>query len=57
MTPLVTSMTKLSDFANAKLADLEARHLRRTLADTHRTDGIWVNRGGHKLLLFSAATV
>ena len=46
-------MTKLSDFANARLAELEARHLRRTLADTHRTDGIWVNRGGRKLLSFS----
>jgi 8-amino-7-oxononanoate synthase len=46
-------MTKLSDFANAKLAELEARHLRRTLSDTHRTDGIWVNRGGRKLLSFS----
>ena len=48
-----TSMTKLSDFANAKLAELEARHLRRTLSDTHRTDGIWVNRGGRRLLSFS----
>lgn len=46
-------MTKLSDFANAKLAELEARHLRRTLSDTHRTDGIWVNRGGRRLLSFS----
>src|SRR5580658_7099736 len=46
-------MTKLSDFANAKLAELEARHLRRTLVDTHRTDGIWVNRGGRELLSFS----
>ena len=47
------NMTKLSDFANAKLAELEARHLRRTLSDTHRTDGIWVNRGGRRLLSFS----
>ncbi|HTW36870.1 MAG TPA: aminotransferase class I/II-fold pyridoxal phosphate-dependent enzyme [Rhizomicrobium sp.] len=46
-------MTKLSDFANARLAELEARHLRRTLADTHRADGIWVNRGGRRLLSFS----
>lgn len=46
-------MTKLSDFANAKLADLDARHLRRTLTDTLRTDGIWVNRDGRRLLSFS----
>jgi 8-amino-7-oxononanoate synthase len=46
-------MTKLADFANAKLAELEARHLRRTLAPTHREDGIWVNRDGRRLLSFS----
>ena len=46
-------MTKLSDFASAKLADLETRNLRRTLVDTLRTDGIWVNRGGRRLLSFS----
>jgi 8-amino-7-oxononanoate synthase len=46
-------MTNLSDFAAAKLAELEARHLRRTLQATHREDGIWVNRNGRRLLSFS----
>ncbi len=46
-------MPSLDDFANQKLAELEKAHLRRTLADTERTDGIWVSRNGRRLLSFS----
>jgi len=43
----------LDSFAQSKLAELEAGHLRRRLADTFREDGIWVSRGGRRLLSFS----
>jgi hypothetical protein len=33
-------MQSLDQFARAKLAELGARHLRRTLAETAREDGI-----------------
>jgi 8-amino-7-oxononanoate synthase len=46
-------MSSLDDFAKAKLAELEAVHLRRTLAETVREDGIWVERGGRRMLSFS----
>ncbi len=46
-------MSSLDDFAKAKLAELEAAHLRRTLAETVREDGIWVVRGGRRMLSFS----
>lgn len=46
-------MQSLDDFANAKLAALEARQLRRTLQPTHRLDGLWVERDGRRLLSFS----
>jgi 8-amino-7-oxononanoate synthase len=46
-------MPSLDDFANEKLAELEGAQLRRSLADTERTDGIWVVRNGHRLLSFS----
>ncbi len=46
-------MTKLTDFANAKLARLETAHLRRVLVETRREDGIWVDRAGRRLLSFS----
>ncbi|HEX5509316.1 MAG TPA: 8-amino-7-oxononanoate synthase [Pseudolabrys sp.] len=46
-------MQSLDDFAAEKLEDLTRRHLRRTLAESHREDGIWVERGGRKLLSFS----
>ena len=48
-----TSMKSLDFFARNKLAGLDAAHLRRTLADTAREDGIWVERGGRRLLSFS----
>ena len=46
-------MSSLDDFAAAKLAELEARNLRRTLAETAREDGLWVVRSGRRMLSFS----
>ena len=46
-------MSSLDDFAAAKLAELEAKHLRRTLAETTREDGLWVERSGRRMLSFS----
>lgn len=45
-------MRSLDQFARVKLAELEARHLRRTLAESAR-EGIWITRGGRRLLSFS----
>ena len=46
-------MPSLDDFANEKLAELERAHLRRSLTDTLRSDGIWAVRNGRRLLSFS----
>ena len=46
-------MNSLDHFAQAKLDDLERRHLRRALAETLREDGIWVERNGKRLMSFS----
>ncbi len=46
-------MHSLDAFAQAKLDDLQRRHLRRALTETYREDGIWVERGGRRLLSFS----
>jgi len=46
-------MNSLDQFAQAKLDDLQRRHLRRTLTETVREDGIWVERDGRRLLSFS----
>ena len=46
-------MHSLDAFAQAKLDELDRRNLRRALADTAREDGIWVERGGRRLLSFS----
>ncbi len=46
-------MSSLDQFAQAKLDDLQRRHLRRALAETVREDGIWVERDGRRLLSFS----
>jgi 8-amino-7-oxononanoate synthase len=46
-------MSSLDRFAQEKLDDLQRRHLRRALTDTLREDGIWVERGGRRLLSFS----
>jgi 8-amino-7-oxononanoate synthase len=45
-------MSSLDQFATGKLADLERGHLRRTLAQTAREDGIWVTRNGRRLISF-----
>src|SRR4051794_29547219 len=47
------AMSSLDDFAGGKLADLERAHLRRTLAETDREDGLWIIRNGRRLLSFS----
>ena len=46
-------MHSLDTFAQDKLADLERANLRRTLSETLREDGIWVERDGRRLLSFS----
>ena len=46
-------MHSLDAIAQAKLDDLQRRHLRRALAETVREDGIWVERDGKRLLSFS----
>ncbi|HXP12258.1 MAG TPA: 8-amino-7-oxononanoate synthase [Stellaceae bacterium] len=46
-------MPSLDSFAAEKLASLEARQLRRRLAETAREDGITVIRNGKRLLSFS----
>lgn len=43
----------LTAFAQAKMAELEAQSLRRTLKPTHRIDGVWVERGGRRYVSFS----
>src|SRR4051812_2785980 len=48
-----TAPTSLDAFAAAKLDHLQAAGLRRTLAATRRLDGLWVERGGRRLLSFS----
>ena len=46
-------MPPLDEFATRKLAALERASLRRRLVATARADGIWVERGGRRLLSFS----
>jgi len=46
-------MPSLDEFAAQKLAALEQASLRRGLVTTARADGIWVERGGRRLLSFS----
>ena len=46
-------MESLDRFAAEKLADLESKKLRRTLHDDARTDGLWIERNGRRLLSFS----
>ncbi len=45
-------MGSLDEFAKAKLAALEQAGLRRALVETARSDGLWVERGGRRLLSF-----
>jgi 8-amino-7-oxononanoate synthase len=46
-------MRSLDDYAQNKLAELDRRNLRRALSDTFREDGVWIERGGKRLLSFS----
>ena len=46
-------MRSLDEFAAAKLRDLDAQNRRRSLSDSARADGIWVERGGKRLISFS----
>jgi 8-amino-7-oxononanoate synthase len=48
-----STMHSLDQFALDKLAALEARGQRRVLVDTTRTDQIWVERDGRRMLSFS----
>ena len=48
-----STLPSLDRFAAEKLASLEARQLRRRLAETTREDGITVIRNGKRLLSFS----
>jgi 8-amino-7-oxononanoate synthase len=45
-------MGSLDEFAKAKLVALEQASLRRALVETTRTDGLWVERNGRRLLSF-----
>src|SRR5258707_15270215 len=46
-------MSSLDQFAAEKLADLERASLRRALVPTERSEGIWAERNGRRLLSFS----
>ncbi len=46
-------MQSLDQFAQAKLDELKQRHLHRSLTETVREDGIWIERDGKRLLSFS----
>src|SRR5262245_7987423 len=46
-------MDSLDRFASDKLAELDARLLRRTLVTSARSDAIWLTRDGRRLLSFS----
>lgn len=46
-------MDSLQAFARHKLSGLEGLRLRRTPIETRRLDGLWIERGGRRLLSFS----
>jgi 8-amino-7-oxononanoate synthase len=46
-------LSSLDQFASEKLSELERGHLRRTLAETEREDGLWITRNCRRLLSFS----
>jgi 8-amino-7-oxononanoate synthase len=46
-------MKSLDRYAQDKLEDLRRRHLRRTLTESLREDGLWIKRDGKRLLSFS----
>jgi 8-amino-7-oxononanoate synthase len=46
-------MPSLEAFADARLEELAAKHLRRQLSETVREEGLWVTRAGRRYLSFS----
>jgi 8-amino-7-oxononanoate synthase len=46
-------LNALDRFATSKLEALDAAHLRRSLVDSVREDGVWIERNGRRLLSFS----
>ena len=46
-------MRSLDDFAVRKLEELDRASLRRTLAESFRGEGPWIEREGRRLLSFS----
>ena len=46
-------MSSLDRFAQSKIDDLKGRNLYRSMTETMREDGIWVERNGRRLLSFS----
>jgi 8-amino-7-oxononanoate synthase len=46
-------MNSLDAYARSKLDALEQQHLRRSLVNSMREDGVWIERGGRRLLSFS----
>jgi 8-amino-7-oxononanoate synthase len=46
-------LNALDRFATSKLEALDAAHLRRSLVDSFREDGVWIERSGRRLLSFS----
>jgi 8-amino-7-oxononanoate synthase len=46
-------MQSLDQFAQEKLDNLKRRHLHRTLNETIRENGIWIERAGRRLMSFS----
>jgi 8-amino-7-oxononanoate synthase len=46
-------LNALDRFATSKLEALHAAHLRRSLVDSVREDGVWIERNGRRLLSFS----
>ena len=46
-------MQSLDRYAAIKLDELQRRHLRRSLIETLREDGLWVERDGRRLMSFS----
>jgi 8-amino-7-oxononanoate synthase len=47
-------MRSLDDFAQSKLFALESNHLRRRIVDTTTLEGVFVERGGRRLISFSS---
>lgn len=45
-------MRSLDQFAQDRLQQRDAQNLRRTIAETEPDDGVWVTRGGRRLLSF-----